>query len=329
MYFLESDSLDPHYNLALEQYVFDVLAVEWDFFMLWRNDNAIIVGRHQNTAAEINARYVKEHGICVVRRLSGGGAVYHDRGNINFTFIAAAQSGPAFDFGTFCRPVVKALASFGIQAAISGRNDMTIGGAKFSGNAQYRKHNRVMHHGTILYDSDLSVVGNALNVSKDKIASKGLSSVRSRVTNVREHMPVDIPVEDFMNALREAMFHEYGLTACTLTEQDRKAVTALQHSRYETWEWNYGTSPAYTIRKERRIESFGTLEIHMDVDKGIITCLALHGDYFGNGDSAELCASLVGTRLAREELKKALHGVALDEYFHNLTLESFLDLLLE
>lgn len=146
MYYIESPSHDPHFNLALEQYVFDRLDRSHDYFMLWQNDNAIIVGKHQNTIGEINASYVKEHDISVVRRLSGGGAVYHDLGNINFTFISDTGDASMFDFSTFCRPVVKALHSIDVPAEINGRNDMTVDGKKFSGNSQYMKHGRVMHH---------------------------------------------------------------------------------------------------------------------------------------------------------------------------------------
>ena len=150
MYYLESGSHDPGFNLALEQYVFDRLDRAHAYCMLWQNDNAIIVGKNQNTVGEINAAYVKEHGIRVVRRLSGGGAVYHDLGNINFTFIVDSGATAAFDFSTFCRPIVKALEHFGVHAEINGRNDMTIDGKKFSGNSQYGKQGRTMHHGTIL-----------------------------------------------------------------------------------------------------------------------------------------------------------------------------------
>ena len=185
MYYLESTKTDPSWNLALEQYVFDVLGPRDDCFMLWQNDNTIVVGKHQNTLEEINTDYVKEHGVTVVRRLSGGGAVYHDLGNLNFTFVAENRFGSEFDFSTFCRPVVDALRSLGVPAEINGRNDMTIEGRKFSGNAQYMKKGRIMHHGTLMYDSDLEAVSRALNVKPDKIESKGLKSVRSRVTNIR------------------------------------------------------------------------------------------------------------------------------------------------
>lgn len=329
MHYIESDSTDPRFNLALEQYVFDFLPREHEYFMLWRNDNAIIVGKHQNTAGEINAAYVKEKDIRVVRRLSGGGAVYHDLGNVNFTFIVTSKNLGEFDFASFCRPVARALAELGVTAEINGRNDMTIDGKKFSGNAQYRKRNRVMHHGTILYDSNLSVVGEALVVPKDKIESKGLKSVQSRVTNVKEHMRGDAPVEDFVAALRDAMFREYGLVPYTLSPEDRAAIIKLQHDVYNTWNWNYGASPPYSIRKERRVEGCGKVEVFMDVKQGILNEIAFHGDYFGNGDPAQLAALLTGRRLEKSDLEAALMGTDISEYFHNLDKETFIALLMQ
>lgn len=331
MYFLESPSTNPYFNLALEQFVFDNLAKEHEYFMLWRNDNAIIVGKFQNTAEEIDAGYVREKGIRVVRRLSGGGAVYHDLGNVNFTFIAPGETKQAFDFGTFCRPVMNALANLGVTAEANGRNDMTIDGKKFSGNAQYRKRNRVMHHGTILYDSDLSVLGSALTVPKDKIESKGLKSVRSRVTNVKDYMPADLGVERFMAEMRAAMFREYAMRPYTLTPEDLEEVRRLQSTVYETWDWNFGRSPAYNIRKERRIEGCGRIEVHMDVENGAIARIAFFGDYFSNAEGAELGLKLQGARLEREALRARLAdtGTEIGEYFHNLPLEAFLDIMTE
>ncbi|MGE4529130.1 MAG: lipoate--protein ligase [Rhodospirillaceae bacterium] len=329
MYYLESDSTDPYFNLALEQLVFDRLDPQHEYFMLWRNDNAIIVGKHQNTAGEIDAEFVREKGIRVVRRLSGGGTVYHDLGNVNFTFIVSGADKRAFDFGTFCRPVVRALAQLGVTAEINGRNDMTIDGKKFSGNAQYRKRGRVMHHGTILYDSDLSVLGKALVVPKDKIESKGLKSVQSRVANVKDYMAEDIGVARFMAELRAAMFREYEMRPYALTEEDLAEARRLQREVYATWAWNYGESPAYSIRKERRVEGCGKIEVHMDVTKGAIARIAFFGDYFGNAESADLCRLLQGAPLERESLRAALSGVEIGAYFHNLDLESFLAILTE
>lgn len=329
MYYIESDSTDPHYNLALEQYVFDALSADRNIFMLWRNDNAVIVGKHQNTVAEINPAYVREKGIRVVRRLSGGGAVYHDLGNVNFTFIVAAANLGAFDFASFCKPVVRALSGLGVNAEINGRNDMTIDGKKFSGNAQYCKQGRVMHHGTILYDSDLTVISRALNVPADKIESKGLKSVQSRVTNIKEYMSEDIPVEAFMRALRDAMFRENEMEEYVLSPGDLAAVAKLQAEVYDTWDWNYGKSPAYSIRKERRVEGCGKVEVHMNVAQGVVTDAAFYGDYFGNTDAAEIAALLKGHRLEAGELAELFKDTPVGEYFHNLGVGTFISILTE
>jgi len=296
--------------------------------MLWRNDNAVIVGKHQNTAAEVNAGYVRERGIHVVRRLSGGGAVYHDLGNVNYTFIMDGL-GDRLDIALFCEPVRKALAGLGIKAELSGRNDLTLDGRKFSGNAQYVAQGRVMHHGTILYDTDLSVVEKVLTVPKDKIESKGLRSVRSRVTNIRPHLPHDAPVEVFMDRLRESMFRENPLTRRELTEEDLAATRRLWEKRYGTWEWNYGASPAYSIRKDRRIEGCGRVEVSLNLSEGVIAAIAFHGDYFGNADSTFLAALLTGRRLEERALRESLSGTDIGHYFAGLDLESFLAILLQ
>ena len=327
MYYLESPSTDPYFNLALEQVVFDRLDRAHEYFMLWQNDNAIIVGKHQNTAREINAAYVKEHGVKVVRRLSGGGAVYHDLGNLNFTFVVNGGAGAAFDFSLFFRPVADALASLGVAAEINGRNDMTIDGKKFSGNSQYMKEGRIMHHGTIMYDSDLSVVEKALAVPPDKIASKGIQSVRSRVTNVKPHMSENLPVEAFRDALRDFMFREFRLAARPFSEEELAAARELRDRVYSRWEWNYGRSPAHSIQKERRVEGCGRLEVGMEVKGGRVEAISFSGDYFGNGDSAELAELLRGCPLNEGALAERLADVEVGRYFNNLTREQFLEIL--
>lgn len=328
MIYIKSPSTDPHFNLALEQYVFDEMDRSQEYFMLWQNDNAIIIGKHQNTVREINSSYVKEHDISVVRRLSGGGAVYHDLGNLNFTFIVSENGLEQFDFGSFCRPIVKALGHFGVKAEINGRNDMTIDGKKFSGNSQYAKQGRVMHHGTILYDSNLETVSHALQVSADKIVSKGVQSVRSRVTNVRNYMEKDVPIGEFWEMLLQDMSAETPMEFYTLTEADLERVRQIQKERYDTWEWNYGNSPAYAIVKERRFDGCGKLEVHMNVEKGMITAFDVFGDYFGNGDKDQLRQHLLGVKLTEEALKEALQSLNISDYFCHLEKEQFSDLLL-
>lgn len=329
MYYIESACHDPMMNLALEQYVFEKLDRTKEYCMLWQNDNAIIVGKHQNTFAEINRQYVDKHGIRVVRRLSGGGCVYHDLGNINFTFIAMDGTNGSFNFSTFCRPIVNVLKQLGLEPEISGRNDITLDGKKFSGNSQYMRWGRVMHHGTIMFDSNLDVVQEALNVPKDKFSAKGFQSVRSRVTNVREHMEHPISTEEFFAVLRQFLTEEYQLVPYQLTEEDWHEVEAIRDEVYGTWEWNYGTSREYQVVKERRIDGCGKVEIHMDTDGGRISDIAFYGDYFGNGSSEELRQVLLGRRLMKEDLADALSGIRLSHFFANLAEEQFVKLVLE
>lgn len=330
MIYIESKSFDPHFNLALEQYVFDNMDRSKEYFLLWQNANTIVVGKHQNTIAEINQKFVDEQHISVVRRLSGGGAVYHDMGNLNFTIIVSQTNDMTdFDFGRFCQVVVDALGELGVKAEINGRNDITIDGKKFSGNSQYMKQGRIMHHGCILYDADLTVLSKALKVSKDKIASKGIKSVVSRVTNVLACMEPKHSLEEFKQALVDAMAKREGITAYELQAQDLAAIKQLQTERYDTWEWNYGRSPQYDIVKERYIPNFGKLELHMNVKNGVIEDFDLFGDYFGNGDKAELRQILQGVQCKKESLRKALEAVNLEKYLHNMTKETFIATILE
>jgi lipoate-protein ligase A len=334
-YYIESRVSDPYYNLALEQFIFDKFDRRHSYFMLWQNHNSIIVGKHQNTRAEINASYVNKNNITVARRLSGGGAVYHDLGNLNFTFITDAINsnsinGNAINFQAFCGPVQQALISLGVPVEISGRNDMTVEGKKFSGNAQYLKGGRVMHHGTILYDSDLDVLSRALNVSQDKIETKGIKSVYSRVTNIRPYMTSDMPIAGFWAALKECMSAAFKLRDYALSAEEDAAVKNLRESVYSQWAWNYGASPPCNIRKIRRVEGCGKIEILLDVAKeGRINNAAFYGDFFGSGDPAELAALLAGHYLEYNELKSGLHGIDIARYFFNLDTEGFLSLLLE
>jgi lipoate-protein ligase A len=327
VFYIESDETDPRCNLALEQYVFDCLDRQHSYFMLWQNHNAIIIGKHQNTQGEINAALVQEQGITVVRRLSGGGAVYHDLGNLNYTFITGAGKG-GIDFSLFCRPVQEALVSFGVPVEISGRNDMTVEGKKFSGSAQYIKEGRIMHHGTILYDSDLAMLGRALKVRDDKIASKGIKSVQSRVTNIRPYMKSPLTIAAFREALKRHLTAALDLRELRLAPSDWERVEELRERVYSQWSWNYGASPPYNIRKVRRIEGCGTIEVLLDVGgEGRIKGLFFYGDFFGTADPQELAPVLSGCPLEYGALKAALAGTDISRYFHALDTETFITLL--
>jgi lipoate---protein ligase len=325
--YLDLTSTDPTFNLATEQYVFDSLPKDRMYFMLWRNENAIIIGKFQNTHAEINADYVREHNISVVRRLSGGGAVYHDLGNLNFTFIADAGNIENLDLRFYCQPIVATLQELGVNAEINGRNDITIDGQKFSGNSQYLKGSRVMHHGTIMFDSDLSVVGQALNVDESKIKAKGIKSVRSRVTNVRPHLPVDISLDEFRATLLKHILKENPGEEYVLTENDLSAIKEIQQQRYSQWDWNFGFSPECTMLKKKRIEGCGSVEAYLTVEKGHITGLNFYGDFFSLNDPKLLAEKLIGCRNLPEDCTAALAGVDPSQYINNLTTEQLVDLL--
>lgn len=325
--YLNLTTTDPTYNLAMEQYVFDQLPRDRMYFMLWQNDNAIIVGKHQNTLAEINEAYVKAHNIQVVRRLSGGGAVYHDLGNLNFTFIADAGDTEQLNFKLFCIPIIRALEQIGVHAEINGRNDITIDGKKFSGNSQYVKNGRVMHHGTLLFHSNLSAVASALQVDPAKIQAKGIKSVRSRVTNVADHLEQDIPLSVFRRLLLKRILEEHPGEEYMLTQADLAAVEQLRRERYDTWEWNYGFSPECTLRKKGRVEGCGTVEAYLTVEHGRITKAEFRGDYFSLKDPEELARLLVEHCPKTTEIKDALLNVDVSEYIMGLQTEQLLNIL--
>lgn len=324
--YLNIHTTDPHWNLALEQYVFDNLPKDRVWLMLWQNDNAIIIGKHQNTLAEINEAFVRSHGIRVVRRLSGGGAVYHDMGNLNYTLIADEDS-DTMDFGRFCRPVIRALQKCGIKAELNGRNDMTIDGKKFSGNAQYRKNGRVMHHGTLLFDANPAVLSEALQVDEEKIRAKGVKSVRSRVTNIRPHLPKDMTLSQFRALLLESILEEMPGNEYTLTSADLAAVEVIRRERYGTWDWNYGRSPACDVQKKRRFEGCGTVEAFLSLKQGCITDISFRGDFFNPEDPAALCQMLVGVAAEPSALKTALSAINAGRYFYGLSTEQLVDLI--
>lgn len=327
--YLDLQTTDPAFNLAAEEYVFDHLPRDRSYCMLWQNDNAIIIGKHQNTLAEINLPFVEQRGIRVVRRLSGGGAVYHDMGNLNFTFITDAGDTEKLDFRLFCQPVVQALARMGVQAEVNGRNDMTIDGKKFSGNSQYIREGRVMHHGTLLFDSDLSVVSQALQVDPAKIQAKGIQSVRSRVTNVRPYLPQDESLPRFRQLLLQEIIRENGGTPYAFTPDDLAVIQQLKERRYDRWEWNFGESPACTLHKKQRVEGCGSVEAFLDVTKGLISAVTFRGDFFSVREPEELARRLLGLRPERQAYQAALCGVDAGLYFTGLTTEQLIDLLCE
>lgn len=329
MKYIINNSNDTAYNIALEEYAFKHLSEEDQLFLLWINKPSIIVGRHQNTVAEINRDYVREHGIEVVRRISGGGAVYHDFNNLNYTIISKEDEDKAFDFKSFSTPVIKTLDKLGVTAKFTGRNDLEIDGKKFCGNAQAYINGRIMHHGCLLFDVDLSVLAKALTVSKDKIESKGVKSVRARVTNIVDELPEKIGIQDFRDLLLEDMKQEYPeMTEYVLSKEDLAAIQTLKEQKFATWDWNYGKSPDYNVRRITRFTG-GQVEIFADVVSSKIQAIKIYGDFFGIEDVTAVEKALIGVPYERTDVLQALQTLHLDRYFAGISTEEIAKAIVE
>ena len=316
------EETDPYFNLAAEEYV--LKNFNRDCFMLWRNEPSIIVGKHQNTLAEINTEYVKQNNIRVVRRLSGGGAVFHDLGNLNFTFTASGEHHQLVDFRKFTLPVLEVLKSLGIEAKFEGRNDLTIDGRKFSGNAEHVYKNRVLHHGTLLFSAMMNDLSSALQVDPAKFEDKAVKSVRSRVTNISEHLKSPLTVIEFRDLiLKHVMDSNSGAEQYSFSESDKTAISRLADEKYKTWEWNFGYSPKYNFRKQIKTNG-GKLEINLEVENGVIRKARFFGDFFNKLDPAEIEEALSGVVHSERPLTEALTIFNIEEYFLKVTREEFI-----
>ena len=318
---------DPYFNLAAEEYVLKNFTE--NCFMLWRNASSIIVGRHQNTLAEINVDYVKQNNIKVVRRLSGGGAVFHDLGNINFTFVEnniqqPSQTGDVREgFGElkYVQPVIAVLQSLGVDARFEGRNDLVIDGKKFSGNAKHFFRNRTLHHGTLLFSSELADLSGALNVNPAKFKDKAVKSVRSRVTNISSHLKEPLDIEEFRNIIFRYMMEKYpDCEPYSYTETDIAAINSLRDEKYATWEWNFGRSPGYNVVNRIKTNG-GFVETHLDVANGIIRHVRIFGDFFNVGEMSELENLLAGTQHSENHIRMKLEQINLSEYLVNVSID--------
>ncbi len=300
---IASDIRDPYFNLASEEYLLRQTEGYWLY--LWRNDPAVIVGVNQNALEEVNADYTAANGIKIVRRLTGVGAVYHDPANVCYTVIAPYDGGQDH-YRVFTAPVIEYLNGLGVAAAFSGRNDITVNGLKISGNAETVWHDRILHHGTILFDTDMAALGAALRPNKLKMESKGTKSVRARVTNVKEHLPVPMTADSFFAGLCD--FLAKGRERYDFSPEDKAAVGALVREKYATFEWNIGRSPKGKNLFEA-VFPFGVFSLCFDTENGVVQNAAIHGDFFSRGDVREFAARLDGVPFERQAFEAALFGI--------------------
>ena len=328
MIFIDNERVtNPRMNLALEEYLLRHLDTAEDVLLFYINEPSIIVGRNQNTLEEINHEYVREHGIHVVRRMSGGGTVYHDLGNLNFSFITEYAPSNFRNFRKFTKPVIEVLHELGVPAELSGRNDILVEGRKISGTAQYSTSKRMFSHGTLLFNAQLDNVSEALNVKMSKITSKGIKSVRSRVANISEFMTEPMTTLAFRQRLLEGIFADVDpVPQYHLTESDWAGVHQLVEERYAQWEWNYGRSPKFNVQHTQRFP-FGEIDARIDVQHGAIGSIKFYGDFLGNGEMADLEAALTGVRYDADALLAALAGIDVNEYFGGITPEELVQFL--
>jgi lipoate-protein ligase A len=328
--FIDNQNItDPRINLAIEEYVLKHLDIEKESYLLFYiNEPSIIIGKHQNTVEEIHVDYIRQQGIHVVRRLSGGGAVYHDLGNLSFSFLTKDDGKSFANFRKFTEPVIKALHQLGVNAELSGRNDIEIEGKKVSGNAQFSQRGRMFSHGTLMLDVDLEQVGKALQVKKEKIQSKGIKSVRSRVANISEYLDKPITMNEFRNTLLKSIFEgENPIPEYVLTDKDWEVINQISKERYQNWDWNFGESPAFNVQHTKRFP-IGSIDVRLDVgEHSVIQNCKIYGDFFGVGDVKDIEDRLQGITYHYEHLLKALEDIDIKHYFGNITKDEFLDLI--
>jgi lipoate-protein ligase A len=306
---------DPRLNLALEEYVLRRRFPGEDCLLFYVNEPSIIIGRNQNTVEEIDPEAAQARGIHVVRRISGGGAVYHDLGNLNFSFITPYAPERFNRYETFTRPVVAVLRELGVPAELGGRNDIVADGRKISGNAQFVSGDRMFSHGTVLVSTELDVMPTVLTPKPGKVESKGHKSVRSRVANISEFLPEPMTAEELRGLLLEGIFGSRApVDRLELDAGDWEAVRELAESKYGSWDWNVGKSPPCTIARAQRF-AVGEIDVRIDVREGLVAGVRFFGDYIGLEEVSGLERRLAGVRYDRESIEAALGGVELSAYF--------------
>lgn len=329
MLFIDNQGIhDPSINLAIEEYALKHLSTDESYLLFYINSPSIIIGKHQNTIEEINQEYVRAHDIQVVRRLSGGGAVYHDLGNLNFSFITKDDGQSFHNFLKFTQPVIDFLKKMGVPAELSGRNDLQVGDKKISGNAQFSTRGRMFSHGTLMYDLNLDDVQASLNANPEKFKSKSTKSVRSRVANIKELLGTDMTIEEFRAELLRSIFGmEPGqVPQYKLQEKDWEVIHQISEERYRNWDWNYGQSPESNVKHAKKFPA-GIIDIRMNIKDGYIAEIKIYGDFFGVGDVTDIENLLRGKRYEEQSVRSALADVNVKHYFGNIEFDDLVGLI--
>lgn len=315
------NSTDPTFNLALEESLFNGLTAQsQSIFLLWQNEPSVIVGRHQNTAEEVSTAYATEHNINVVRRMTGGGAVYHDQGNLNFSFLEWRDTIGPINFYEYLQPIQSALSELGLDVQFSSRNDLEVAGKKISGSAQVRRGHKVLHHGTLLINVNTDVLGKVLTGSPEKYKSKGIASMRARVGNMVDYWKTGSTMQD----LYASLMNHCASQVIDLPAEFSITAEKLANEKYRTWDWNYGHAPAFTHSFAQRFP-WGKVECRLDVRRGIIQHCYLSGDFFSQQDCHEFEKLFVGCAHRKNAVLQSLQDVNMQSYFAGCTTSELLD----
>lgn len=337
MYYVKNERngqeiLDARINLAIEYYLLNEIELDEPILLFYINDNAIIVGKNQNTFEEVNTDYVNQHDVTVVRRFSGGGAVYHDLGVLCFCFITKDDGDSFRDFKKFTSPVIDALHKMGVEGAeLKGRNDLVIDEKKFSGNAMYSKNGRLTAHGTLMFDSEIEAVVGALKPKKHKLESKGIKSIRSRVTNIKPYLNDDYQYMNAKNFREKLLLNIFDVSEVSevkeykLTESDWEKIDKFAETYTANWDWNYGKSPKFDLERSERL-SVGTVEVKLNVNRGIIQDIKIFGDFFGLGEISDVENKFIGKTYEEKAIREAFEDVDINKYFGKVEIDELVNL---
>ena len=314
MRFLTNPSTDPWYNMSFDEYCLEQYPSDDNFFYLWRNRPSVIIGLNQNAYSEVNLGYLQAHDIRLARRVTGGGAVYHDLQNLNYTVIGRDASP---------EPVVAALRALGVPAELTGRNDIFVEGRKVSGYARRLWRDRQIIHGTLMYDVDLDTLAQVLDVPGSKLAVKGIASVRSRVANLKDYLPQFDSLDGLQGALQEIL--AAGDAELPFDDARRAAVQRLSDEKFSTWDWIYGQSRTADLVRSGKL-ACGTVEARLCLDRGVLTAVEFGGDFLGGLPATQLAQRLAGVRFERADLRKMLDAAEVSNYFDGVSTEALLDL---
>lgn len=326
IYFINNNT-NPYFNLALEEALIKQDNFNEDILLLWQNYNTIVIGKNQNTIEEVNQAKVEQDNVMVVRRLSGGGAVFHDQGNLNFTFITKKKNN-LYNFETFVQPIINALKKLGLNAQFTGKNDIQIDGKKISGNAQYFHNDKVLHHGTVLFNVDLTKLGQYLNVDPIKMVSKGIKSIKAQVTNILPLLAESITIEQLKDLILQE-FKSQTLEIKHLDDNIISQVNQLLEQKYSLWEWNYGKSPEFEIQNKAYFPDKGKIDVRFTVESGKIKDIKFYGDFLGSKGLESIENVLKDCWYKKSAIKSIVENCDIKSIFgEKFTIEEILELII-